>query len=99
MGYHQCTAVGHVTGNGYDPRARKNEPMNAKLILILVLVGLAVIFIIQNVAIVEIQFLLWSFQMSRSLLIFLLLTIGILIGWFLQAFMRHRRSKGRHSAA
>lgn len=67
--------------------------MNAKFILILFLVGLVVIFIIQNVAVVEIQFLLWSFQMSRSLLIFLLLVIGVLIGWFLHAFLKHRRSK------
>ena len=67
--------------------------MNAKFLLVLVLVGLAVIFVIQNVAIVEIQFLLWSFQMSRSLLIFLLLVIGVIIGWFLHAFMKHRRSR------
>lgn len=67
--------------------------MNAKFLLVLVLVGLAVIFVIQNVAIVEIQFLLWSFQMSRSLLIFLLLVIGVIIGWFLHAFLRHKRSR------
>lgn len=67
--------------------------MNAKFLLVLILVGLAVIFVIQNVAIVEIQFLLWSFQMSRSLLIFLLLVIGVIIGWFLHAFLRHKRSR------
>lgn len=65
--------------------------MNAKLILVLVLTGAAVLFIIQNVAVVEIQFLFWSIQMSRSLLMFFLLAVGMLIGWFLHAWLRHRR--------
>jgi putative membrane protein len=65
--------------------------MNHKLILILILAGLAVLFIIQNVAVVKIQFLFWSIQMSRSLLIFLLLTIGIIIGWFLHSYLKYRK--------
>lgn len=67
--------------------------MNAKLLVVLVLLGAAVLFIVQNVAMVEIQFLFWSMQMSRSLLMFLLLAIGILIGWFLHAFVKHRRAR------
>ena len=54
--------------------------MNYKLILILVLAGLSVIFIIQNVDVVEIRFLFWSIQMSRALLMFFLFAIGIIIG-------------------
>jgi len=67
--------------------------MNYKLIFILILVGLAVIFIIQNVAVVEIQFLLYSIQMSRSLLMFLLLAMGIIIGWFLHSYVTYRKGK------
>ena len=67
--------------------------MNAKLFVVLLLFGAAVLFIIQNVAVVEIQFLFWSMQMSRSLLMFLLLAIGILIGWFLHAYFKHRRAR------
>jgi len=67
--------------------------VNAKLLVVLVLLGAAVLFIVQNVAVVEIQFLFWSMQMSRSLLMFLLLAIGILIGWFLHAFVKHRRAR------
>lgn len=65
--------------------------MNYKIVLILILVFLAVLFIIQNVALVEVQFLFWSIQMSRSLLMFLLVAIGIIIGWFLHSFFKHRR--------
>lgn len=65
--------------------------MNYKMVIILILVFLAVLFIIQNVALVEVQFLFWSIQMSRSLLMFLLVAIGIIIGWFLHSFFKHRR--------
>ena len=52
--------------------------MQVKLLLALALSGLAVLFIVQNVAVVEIQFLFWSLSlsMSRSLLMFLLLAIA-----------------------
>ena len=67
--------------------------MNYKLIFILIIVGLSVLFIVQNVAVVEIQFLFWSIQMSRSVLIFLLLAIGILVGWFLHSYLRYRKGR------
>ncbi len=70
--------------------------MNHKLILILILAGLAVLFIFQNIAIVEIQFLFWSIQMSRSLLVLLLLVIGVLIGWFLHRYLEYRKGKANH---
>ncbi len=67
--------------------------MNYKMLLILILSGLAVLFIIQNVAVVEIQFLFWATQMPRSLLMFLLLAICIIIGWFLHGYVKHREAK------
>lgn len=69
--------------------------MNYKLFLILLLAGLAVLFIVQNVAVVEIQFLFWSIQLSRSLLVFFLLAIGIIIGWFLRGYLKYRTGKGQ----
>ncbi|MCF7821983.1 MAG: LapA family protein [Mariprofundaceae bacterium] len=72
--------------------------MDSKLILILVLAGFAVLFIIQNVAIVEIQFLFWSMQISRSLLVFLLLAVGIIIGWFLRSHLKRPRRNPDHGS-
>lgn len=69
--------------------------MNYKLILMLVLAGLSVLFIIQNVAVVEIQFLFWSIQMSRSLLMFLMLAIGVIIGWFLHSYLKYQKGKSK----
>ena len=67
--------------------------MNYKMLLVLLLTGLVVLFIIQNVAIVEIQFLFWAVHIPRSLLMFLLLAIGIIIGWFLHSYIRHREDR------
>jgi len=60
--------------------------MNYKLIFTLVLVGLMVIFIVQNVAVMEIRFLFWKASMSRSLMIFLVLAVGIITGWVLRSY-------------
>lgn len=65
--------------------------MNYKLIIILILAGLALLFVFQNVAVVEIQFLFWSTRMPRSLLVVLLLATGTTIGWFLHSFLRYRK--------
>ena len=65
--------------------------MNIKLITVLVLAGLAVLFIIQNVTVVDVRFLIWSIQMSRALLMFFLLAAGIVIGWFLHGHLRQKR--------
>ena len=67
--------------------------MNIKLILFLILASLAVIFITQNVAVVEVSFLFWSVSMSRALLIFFLLMIGFVLGWFLHGYLSYRNSK------
>ena len=67
--------------------------MNYKMIIALVLAGVCVIFIFQNIEVVQIHFLLWSFAMSRSLLVILLLVMGIAIGWLLHGFLRVRRRK------
>ena len=66
--------------------------MNTKFAFILILVGLFVVFIVQNVTVVEITFLFWSFQVSRVLLLFLALLIGLIIGWILHSIAVHRRS-------
>jgi len=66
--------------------------MNTKLIISLVLAGLAVLFIIQNVTVVEIRFLFWTLSMSRALLMFFILAIGIVVGWTLCSLSVSRRS-------
>ena len=73
--------------------------MNIKLTLILVLSGIALVFVTQNVAAVEVTFLLWSVSLSRALLIFFTLAIGILIGWFLRSYVDHRQTREKDTFA
>ncbi len=67
--------------------------MNYKLVMALFLAALALLFIIQNVATVEIQFLFWSARMPRSLLIVLVLLTGMSIGWLLQSYLKFRKGR------
>ena len=73
--------------------ARRRGNMTFRLFMIAVLAGLAVLFLIQNVGIVEIRFLFWSFSVSRSLLLFLVLCAGFAAGWLWHGFSAHRRKK------
>ena len=61
-----------------------------KLALILGLVGLVVLFTLQNTQVVEVQLLFWKLSMSRVLLIFLLLAIGVLLGWMARSLYQRR---------
>jgi len=67
--------------------------MNYKLLSILVLAGLTLLFIFQNVTSIEIQFLFWSARMPRSILMLLILGVGFLIGWFLHSYLHYRKVK------
>ena len=64
--------------------------MHFKLFLSLALAGLAVLFIVQNAAVVEVRFLLWGLHMTLSLLIFLLFTGGLIVGWLLHSYWLYR---------
>ena len=60
--------------------------MNYKLIIGLIAACLVVVFIIQNAAVVEIQIFFWTIAMSRVLLMFIILAIGIIAGWMIKSF-------------
>ncbi|MBK9130256.1 MAG: DUF1049 domain-containing protein [Gammaproteobacteria bacterium] len=67
--------------------------MNAKLAVSLALILIVVVFIVQNTAVTELRFLFWTLAMSRSLMMFLLLGIGITAGWFLHAYFANRKAR------
>ena len=67
--------------------------MSYKLILTLLLTGLVLIFVIQNASVVEIKYLLWSFEISRALLYFILFSAGIIIGWLLNSYSKLKKKQ------
>lgn len=62
-----------------------------KSIISLLLIIAVLIFSIQNIAAVEIQFLLWSFALPRALLIMILLGVGFIIGMLFYSIAFRRR--------
>ena len=64
--------------------------MHVKLTLSLILVGLAVLFVVQNVAVAEVRFLFWGLHMTLSVLMFLLFAGGLIVGWLLHSYWAYR---------
>ncbi|MEO0616702.1 MAG: LapA family protein [Pseudomonadota bacterium] len=62
------------------------ETMLYKSLITTALIFMVMVFAIQNAAVVEIRLLFWQIAFPRSLLIFLMLLIGIVIGWVTRSF-------------
>jgi uncharacterized integral membrane protein len=54
--------------------------MNAKSIIVLVLLGLLIIVCIQNVEVIQVDVLFWRFNISKLLLLIITFIIGIFTG-------------------
>lgn len=67
--------------------------MKYKLSFLLLMSGLAVIFIAQNSAMVEIKFFTWQAAIPNSILIFFSLLGGFILGWILQSYLSYRKSR------
>lgn len=73
--------------------------MNGKLILGVTIIGLAALFIMQNAAAVSINFLTWTLSLNGALLFFIILLLGIVVGWLLHAFVVFRKKAPKKSGA
>lgn len=69
------------------------ENMKYKLVAGIVLICIAVIFIVQNTAVVDIKLFFWTVSMSRILLMLIILIIGIIAGFFLNSYIMHLKNK------
>lgn len=67
--------------------------MSWRLLASLVLIGAAILFVFQNIGVVEIRFLFWSAAVSRSLLLVIVLIVGILVGWIWHSLWRRTRQR------
>ncbi len=56
--------------------------MKPKTIIILILIALAVVFLIQNTQVVEVQIFFWKIAMSRIIMIIFFLIVGFIVGYF-----------------
>ena len=65
----------------------------AKLVAASVLLLLFIVFALQNAASINVEFLVWEFQMRRIILIVLSATIGITVWEFARLLLRRRKGE------
>ena len=63
-----------------------------KLITALGLLGLLVIFSIQNAEELQVRFLFWTLTTRRALMLFIVLVVGIVLGWVLHGAAPRNKS-------
>ena len=54
-------------------------------ILFIGLIALVLIFVVQNTQVVEFKFLVWTMSVSRALMLFGALAVGVIAGWILKS--------------
>ena len=64
-------------------------------IIFIFLIGVVVIFVLQNTQVVEVRFLFWTVSMSRALMLFGTLAIGLVGGWLMTVPKRGKTLKNR----
>lgn len=65
--------------------------MHFRLVLTLLILGMLLVFALQNAQVVETVFLAWRFELPRSLLLLIVFFGGGLVGWILNSLSRFRR--------
>ena len=64
-------------------------------IIFVCLIIFVLIFVVQNTQVVEFQFLTWTISLSRSLMLFGALAIGIVAGWLLRVPKQIKEQQGQ----
>ncbi len=67
--------------------------MKFKISASVILAGLAILFIFQNVTVVDIRFLFWTITVPRSALVLSFLLTGLVLGWFIHSYSIHGKKK------
>ena len=69
--------------------------MNFKVVVSMILLFIVVFFTLQNTEVVTMKFFFWQFSLSRALMFFIILGVGILTGYILGAYSREKHIKGK----
>jgi lipopolysaccharide assembly protein A len=81
---------------GKMPGNERIMTMSFKLILVVALAGTAVLFIIQNAAAVELTFLFWTVSMSQAFFMCVVLSTGIILGWWMRRGFGKKKTLSMH---
>jgi uncharacterized integral membrane protein len=69
----------------------------AKLIVGIIIGVLVIVFMVQNVETVDIQFLTWTAHLSRALMILIVFVVGIGIGWVIRSIGYRKKKKKKEA--
>ena len=62
-------------------------------ILFIILIGVVLIFVFQNMATIEVKFLVWTITVSRALILLVTLAIGVIGGSLLTYPTRRQKAR------
>ena len=71
----------------------------AKFIIGIIIGVLVIVFMVQNVETVDIQFLTWTAHLSRALMILIVFVVGIGIGWVIRSIGYRKKKKKAETRA
>ena len=66
-------------------RPARTRMETARLVGTLVVIGLLIIFTLQNTENIGVDVLFWEFEASGAIFVFVLLAAGVIIGWVLRS--------------
>ena len=64
-------------------------------ILFACLIVFVLIFVVQNTQVVEFRFLVWTISLSRALMLFGALAVGVVAGWLLRMPKQKKEQQGQ----
>ena len=70
--------------------------MQAKTIVVLVLIGLFLIILVQNTQVVTLRLLFWKIDLSQIILVPLTMLLGFILGYIVAKIARDGRKTGTH---
>ena len=62
-------------------------------VIFLFILAAVFLFVLQNMQIVEVKFLLWTITLSRALILFITFAVGLIGGYILSYPIRRRKTK------
>jgi uncharacterized integral membrane protein len=65
-----------------------------KAVVAAILIAIVLVFVFQNLVIVDIDFLFWTLQANRAAVLFSVFGAGIVVGW-LACALKRRRAKSQ----
>jgi uncharacterized integral membrane protein len=66
-----------------------------KNIIFVCLIAFVLIFVVQNTQVVEFRFLVWTISLSRALMLFGALAVGVVAGWLLRMPKQKKEQQGQ----